>query len=299
VFDTAVDCKVISVIGGRYVGKSTYLASLLHELEARAYDQLGIRVRREDEHTRGFFTHNYERPLFSERRTLTFTAHAARNPEPRLPFTFTLELPHRNPSGAPKIRSVLLIFYDSPGEQLGDVEQMRNFTRSVAHADGLLYLVDPLQLRHVQADRLARGLTVPKDNDGDHVLSRAVTVIRERLGVASTALPVHVALALTKQDTIRDLLHDQSPLRRPADYRGGFDIAEARHVSEDMESWLRKVQPTLVGQVEGFARRGFFAVSALGCQPGPKGELAFVEPFRVLDPLLWLLHTLGYLSAAE
>jgi hypothetical protein len=58
--------------------------------------------------------------------------------------------------------------------------------------------------------------------------------------------------------------------------------------------------PALLTQVShGFARSGFFGVSALGGAPGAGGKLEEIKPMRVLDPLIWLLHYHGLVKKGK
>jgi hypothetical protein len=37
-----------------------------------------------------------------------------------------------------------------------------------------------------------------------------------------------------------------------------------------------------------------FAVSSLGCNPNADYTLDVVKPYRVLDPLIWVLYKMGF-----
>lgn len=291
--DPTVERRVISIVGGRFSGKSHYLAALVRELDTRGYPDFEILLSREDDHTRNHFTRAYEQRVFRERRVIDLTQVGARRP-----FVFSLRMPRRTTLGGSRTRLVFLVFHDIAGELLKDEDEVRAFAQSVVHADALIYLVDPLQLPPVREALRERGRArLPDEIPPGPVLDLVERLVRR--GSVATRLPIPIATLVTKQDALRDLLGDGT-LGQDADYSGGFDVAEARQRSEDLADWLATMDPKILGDVQQrFTPSAFFLVSSLGCEPNRHGQLPFVSPFRVIDPLLWILSRFGYLEGGR
>lgn len=115
-----------------------------------------------------------------------------------------------------------------------------------------------------------------------------------------------MAIVLTKAD----LLRDAADVFREPDllHAGGFN----RHGVERQQEGLRQLltecgQSTILSSVENnFEKVGLFAVSALGHEPTVEAgsvdgfveqRIGRIQPWRVLDPLVWLLHHYGYVKA--
>ena len=72
--------------------------------------------------------------------------------------------------------------------------------------------------------------------------------------------------------------------------RGKIDRDNFRQIDAELNEYLRRaVSRDFIDTVEGFERHCFFAVSALGCNPEGSILNRGISPFRVEDPLIWML----------
>ena len=80
----------------------------------------------------------------------------------------------------------------------------------------------------------------------------------------------------------------------------GFDRADFHAVDAEVRGLLERWDGPLIEQrTERYRRCGFFALSALGCNPHQDGTIPEVLPKRVFDPFLWLLHQCGLISTVR
>lgn len=201
------------------------------------------------------------------------------------------------------------MFFDAAGEDLGSSEAMDRYTHYLAAADGIILLVDPLQMRAVR-DRLPvdSDLPLPVVETPPQQIAADLAAQLRAHGRGSTRgrVTTPVAVAVTKTDSLSPLLGPHSPLLRNADHSSGaVDEDDRLAVHEEMESLLDGWDSgALLRQLErDFARLSLFGLSALGSPPpadapadAPKSG---PRPLRVEDPLLWLLGLGGLLPQAS
>src|SRR5699024_9797523 len=76
-------------------------------------------------------------------------------------------------------QSISLTFYDTAGENLDSESSMLTFNRYLAHASGIILLLDPLQLPNVR-NELHNKVHLPEENtDVTEVLNRTIEVVRQ------------------------------------------------------------------------------------------------------------------------
>ncbi|MGW5349471.1 TRAFAC clade GTPase domain-containing protein [Streptomyces sp. NPDC004031] len=291
--------RIIALIGPKTAGKSTYVTVLAHEMQQRAgtdrssFTPVGA-------HTQDRFT-AMESALYDQLLLPGPTQPAALRLND--PLLFRLSTPRRGiPGRRGGSRHTMLVFFDAAGEDLANAEAMNRYTAYLAAADGVLLLVDPLQLRPVR-DRLAdTGALLPARETAPEQIAAdlAVQLRSHRRGEDRGQVTTPVAVALTKSDMLRVLLDPDSPLLRPAPDRGPGGSEEDRQavhqeVRAVLEDWGGGV---LLRQLErDFANFALFALTALGDSPDPgspgDAPSSGLRPRRVEDPLLWLLDRRG------
>jgi hypothetical protein len=97
-------------------------------------------------------------------------------------------------------------------------------------------------------------------------------------------------------DEILDLFDAGSPLRQASNHDGYFDVTDAEIVSENIKAHLAKWEGGNMDRVleNHFLTYSYFGISALGASPDVDGSLSLgAAPFRVVDPVLWILHRQG------
>jgi hypothetical protein len=110
-------------------------------------------------------------------------------------------------------------------------------------------------------------------------------------------LPVPVAVVLTKCDVLRDagLIEPNRLWREETRHVAQFDREIHNDTAGMMGEYVQRwSEPAYRIIRQKFSRFAFFGVSATGCaSDGDTGRYRFVSPWRVEDPVLWLLAELG------
>jgi hypothetical protein len=214
-----------------------------------------------------------------------------------LPLIYTLTVSGKNLFGQQVPRKAInLSFYDSAGEDLNSSDVMSNVNKYIYGADGIILLLDPLQLTRVR-DQLGNSITLPQQNtETVDILERVADLIRNGRDLPSQRiLKTPLAVAFSKLDALGSLIEPHYSVLAEPDHLHGFDEADSAAVSGEMEALIAQWQgEALLHQVRNhFKRYRFFALSALGCNPGPDHRIPQVIPRRVEDPFLWLLSLHG------
>jgi hypothetical protein len=291
---------IFAVIGAREAGKSHYIATLVEQLQNRIGPALDMLIEPLDDHTIKRYKEVFYNPLYKEGQTIEGTK--AGQVEAQLPLVYSLKQGGTDLLGRRTIRrSITLVFFDTAGEDLNEEDTMSVVNRYIAMADGLVVLLDPLQLPDVRAQLGMKPEDKPELNTetGD-ILTRTTRLIRAVRDLPPNAiLSVPMALAFSKFDAVEKLSPDLQ-LHQTVDHRGGFDRKDFQAISDEMQSllssWDRGGEGLLHQVRNSFRNAGYFGVSALG--GAPKGtRVARVLPRRVVDPFLWLLYQHGFIKA--
>ena len=293
----------LALAGARDTGKSVYIGVMIKELE-RLVEAQGSTLTRIGA-TETNYEIEYERPLYQARGMLRPTA-AANSADAIQRYPLIFSLGRFQPGG----KEIYLALRDVAGEDLqnrGAPPHLKFFSQ----ADLVLFLFDPTQVKEI-TDEL-QGRLASKNKVGsspNQVLQYVLTLI----GEGAPALGV----AVSKFDTVQMLAAGKSPdeasgvkthvtnwPRRLGNVGAAFN-REARGVSydetdgdqihEEERSLLMALGATgMVNAVENprsgrQVRHRFFAVSALGAPANINGQdVKGIAPFRVLDPLRWVM----------
>lgn len=185
----------------------------------------------------------------------------------------------------------------------------------LGRADLVIFLFDPLA---IQSIRDALENLIPRQGEPGQEPQRVLQTVLRHIGSGRP----HVAVCLAKVDALQALADQNSPIspvfanpgttmmREPpirADNGGPtYDEEGAQLLSEEVRSTLMLLNGTaIVNMIENPANRvvlphRFFATSALGA--AADGELLpphGITPFRILDPLLWILHEKGAIPSSR
>lgn len=291
----ATDNYTIALIGAKESGKSNYVAVLIEELMRRLTTAFGASMNPLDDGTGRRFQNDFRQYLYVKREVVPVTRSA--RVEAREPLVYRVSFEQRQYGILKRLRVLSLVFFDTAGEDLTSLDLMSTEAKYIATCDGLIFLLDPLQIPAVR-DRFRSGVHLPGQNtDPQEILGRVADLLRRVRRLPPNArIPTPVALAFSKIDAMRPLVDPTSAIHNASHHDGFFDVADAERMHEDMRAHL--AEWTGVG-LEQFLRHNFdafffFGVSALGSAPEPDGRLpAGVAPFRVDDPFLWLLYKLG------
>ncbi|MEE2045650.1 hypothetical protein Q7689_20110, partial [Nocardiopsis tropica] len=222
----------------------------------------------------------------------------------REPLVFRFTAPRRGLTGR-RPRHTLLSFFDTAGEDLTSEESVEANLRYLNNADGVILLLDPLQMEG--ARRLAPAGTrmpAPGRNAGRplDMLGRVTDLLLKRPGAAGRLIRVPMAVCLTKIDALHRQLDAGSPLHRPQPGEPFFDDSDSQDVHAQVQQLLHRWDG---GGIDGHVRNHYrnaryFGVSALGCAPDDGNRVrGGVRPYRVADPFLWMLGEFGVVPSRE
>lgn len=285
---------IVAVIGAKEAGKSHYIAVLLERIRKQVGPTIDLLLEPLDDHTIRRYREDFYEPVFRRGVVITTTKSAVIDRRVQLPLVYTLTFGGKNLFGRRAIRAVVnLVFFDTAGEDLDSRDTMATVNKYIYRADGIILLLDPLQLELVRA-RLDGGTKLPDVNtETATIIERTTELIRAGQGLSSDArIPTPLAVAFSKFDALDPLVDPQLQLNASSNHEEGFDLADFEAVSAELQSLLEDWDGRLIQQqVEiHFKRYGFFGLSALGCNPHGDQTIPHVLPRRVEDPFLWLLH---------
>lgn len=294
---------MVGLVGGKGAGKTVYLTVLNQQLrtEVRRRFDADIRLvgdRQTGETSTKAYLERYENALFDHRQL--FESTRAADGGRKEPLVLEWRQPRRS-FGRERLQSTLLSFYDTAGEDL--TSQATVHTQAyLGSAAGMIVLLDPWQLPGVRdhldvPDAAVTGADGPLD-----VLTRvtellAVNSATDRRGRVTTP----IAVAFAKIDALFPELDASGPLFHPGREGPGYDEDTGRAIHEYVGSLLASYGADDIDALLRHSYRDFryFAVSALGEPPNYEGKKVHargVRPFRVEEPLLWLLHRLGVID---
>ena len=208
-------------------------------------------------------------------------------------------------SGRDRFATTVLSFYDAAGEDL--TTQERAHTQAyLGVADGLVLLLDPWQLPgRAGPDRRAGRRRCGTPSRRWRCCTGSPSCCGSRTGCRpAKRVPIPLAVVFAKIDAFFPVLGSDHPLLHPAAGRRRLRRGPAgRSTHEQVRALLHEYGADDIDQhLElNYADFRYFAVSALGAAPGLRAtavvDAGGVRPFRVDEPLLWLLHRFGVIGA--
>lgn len=299
-----IDSRMIAMIGAKEAGKTVFMTVLLHELMNRMSRRFGASVLGADEETRKRFQAEYERSLYIDRHlpdvTRSHTAGPGRQP---LVFTFAV---NRTRFRRNLVRRSTLSFFDTAGEDLSSEESVNLNTRYLASADGIILLLDPLQMRGARSAANEDTELPPEAANADmpqHVLGRVIDLLDRTLKTSGQAkIKKPIAVAFSKMDALTGALPPESPLLHDPDQGPWFDETDSLAVHSHMQELLQKWHGGALNETLSvhFERYRLCGLSALGNSPvtepgGGSRRVSHhgIQPIRVEDPFLWMMSEFG------
>jgi hypothetical protein len=298
-----VRSRMIALVGAKESGKTVYMTVLVHELMHRMGEDLNAAISGADDETRLRFASDYEQPLYRDARLLASTTTAGTRDRAPLVFRFTTEgrssRLSRNGTGEPQ--RTLLSFFDTAGEDLRSVRSVEENVQYLAAADGIVLLLDPLQMRGAR-QLAAPGTLLPTPGAvGDepaNVLENITDLImaKERIK-ASQRIGKPLAIVFTKMDALLHDLKETSPLLRPPAHTSYFDERDSLDVHTEIQRLLARWEGSRIDQIaqKNYRTYRYFGVSALGETPTAENRVSprGIRPYRVTGPFTWMLAQFG------
>ncbi|MBV8540373.1 MAG: zinc ribbon domain-containing protein [Pseudonocardiales bacterium] len=288
---------LIGMVGGKNAGKTVYTTVLAHELRHNIRRRFDADIWFAGEQqggpgSVGDWLKGYEQSLFAESTLFESTASAPDGI--KVPLVLQWRQPRRNLIGRQTHRTTTLSFYDAAGEDMTRQEFV-NAQAYLASADGLIVLLDPFTLAGCH-DRIAVPATGRRDAEPPlAVLTRITELLRTSHGVSAKAkISIPIAVVFSKIDAFYRMLGDGHPLLRQPVTGPFYDETNGRDTDEHLRALLTDLDADDIDAHLRSHYRTFrhFAVSSLGAEPDyDRGTIdpGGVRPFRVDEPLLWLL----------
>lgn len=289
---------IIALIGAKESGKSHYITVLIHELKQRIGVLFNTSLNALDEWTIKQYNENLERHVYNNKEVIPATVSARTNINVKRPLVYRIKLESNTFLFFKKETEVHLVFFDTAGEDLTDIDIMRVENKYIAGSDGIIFLLDPLQIPAV-ASNLPKSASLPKENSNqEDIINRATMLIQtiSRLK-PSEKINIPIAVSFSKIDELYNIV--DPVLMRSSLHNGYFDIKDNETVNDLFTGYVDKwFGPNLIKHIENFYKTfSFFGLSALGSSPDKTGKInKGISPFRIEDPLLWILYKKGIIK---
>lgn len=287
--------NIIAIIGASQVGKSVYMASLIHTLETVTAHNFEAACMPINSETSRRFKSQYMDPLFAQ-NTLIESTQKERKQEP-----FIYQFKFKDANKAP----LSLVFFDVAGEGMVEEEYLELYANHIKNAEAILFLVDPLQLSTIRTKiRLGQedgDFTSQYQESRDVVVTLAENFIgRQEEG--RTTIPT--AIVVTKSDMLESLatedgqyIRTDSNLFKNYTHKQYFDLEAYEAINDEVKHFIEQVDLAFMDAIEvHFNNVSYFAVSSLGQNPVNGYLEGVIQPLRVDEPFLWLLYKLGYIE---
>lgn len=305
-----VSLKVV-IMGPKRSGKTTYVQALINYLNNQLAVQMRARLLPEDndEYTlkkmqemESFVTEGNLPQATQSASPFASGSNATSLTDPRKPMKFFFE------NGEP-VPIKRLEITDVAGEDMDKLETMKLYSKQVAEADLIIFLVDPLQIKQVRVALAGKPLPQEGGADPFNVLRNLGELIQqnqERLNVNQK-----YAVVISKFDGIEDLSATpdnhmsgtitpglavtRDPMTNTeATFDKLADIQDNARVHNEALAILERLRAgdfvTLVKNKLPSAQ--YFVVSALGhASYNDRMDSAGISSFRISDPIRWAAST--------
>ena len=292
--------SIFVILGPKGVGKSHYIAVLINQLKEIVAPEFNGVLNAANDGTTLKYRDMYYHRLFEEKRKLLPTKSFNDSDEAREPLIYYLRV-----FSGDRPRVFTFAFFDTAGEDLVSTNKMNtlNVNNFIAKAAGIVYLVDPLQIRYINSKIRAENKPAvgPDVTDTLNAISNS---IRTSTGLKTKMkITTPLAVCLTKCDVLmkapeneeedKVLFGPASSLYIPRE-KGICDTENFDQIDAELREYARRtIGEGFIQMIDSFEENRIFAVSALGCNPTGGALPRGVSPFRVEDPFIWLLHREG------
>jgi len=201
-----------------------------------------------------------------------------------------------------------LTIFDGAGEH-SQWHTSRDIVQYLNASDALIVTIDPLTFHKISGG-YGKGLTSASQRSGENIENenaakalQFVTTLLENANEGHLRFPV--AVILTKFDILlKDARYESGWTKRgmhessnSLSKEGKIDINRIVDTSNEIEQFLKRFgEGNFVNTVRRFENVMFFGTSIYSTLPNSPSFVRAVEPYRVLDPVLWMFYKLGYLQ---
>ncbi|MGA5301108.1 hypothetical protein ACPCHT_14335 [Nucisporomicrobium flavum] len=287
----ASESPLIAMVGAKGTGKTVFLTVLAHELLNGLRRRFGADVRMTGVDRQALIG-GFVGEVFSGQQLMPQTAATVDGRQ--APTVFEWRQQHRVANMLNRFRTTFLSFYDTAGEDLNSSDKTHDLTYLGA-ADALILLLDPFMIQQARNQIQLPKEAVRSEQPAIDVLNRVTEKLRVQHSIKSSKrIKIPVAVAFAKIDAFFDVLGPDHPLLRVPAQSGPYDETAGQDTHEQVKALLHQWGADDIDtHLEyNYANFRYFAVSALGSPPDYASstiDARGVHPFRVAEPLLWLL----------
>lgn len=293
----------VAMAGARNTGKTIYVGVLVRFL-ADLVHRHGSALSWGHPRSRQVYHDPYEKALFAATDAMGDERQpSVLEPTPRASTGSYQQFPLIMSLGTLAGRRTHLILRDVAGEDLEQYGGGNALDANLSHfavADLVVFLFDPLRVAFI-ASALDGVIPAPRRSgagDPADVLGTVLSLVgsgRPNLAVVMSKFDaVHQLRKVPGSDLGRVMSSPGAAMTRSPAVDGRYDERDARLLHEEVRGLLQKAE---AGQVVRLAERlphRFLAVSSLGDSPlGERLSPHGIAPYRVLDPLMWILAEKG------
>lgn len=298
---------MIGLVGSKGSGKTVLMTVLVKHLKDVVGKRYDAAVRLATDNPDGHqglsdYQAKREAPLYKERQLPPPTsAQTARGHASPLLVRWQQETSRL---GRSSVRSTLLSFIDTAGEDLNDVSTALTL-KYLSVCDGLIVVLDPFALPGARARLNLPDAAINADDDAPlDVVSNITELLKVEHEVKRRRkITLPVAVVFTKIDAFFPVLDRGNPLMAATPAMAAYHDADGQAVHEHMRALLQdwNAEDIDTHMRLNYTDYRYFGVSALGAEPdygeqrvAPGG----IRPHRVEDPILWLLSKAGTVRSA-
>lgn len=290
---------IISIIGARSSGKTNYITVLIDQLRRNGnkLGNLGILASSVAENrndcTQVRYQHDFYDVLFKNGTCPAQTRIDDR--KSKIPLIYTI---HQK-----EVQPTYLVFYDTAGENFNDPKNINKHVKFLDESDAVIFLLDTFSINYVHEKlNIKDDIELPYDIIINNIVDHFNQGDKEKRK-AHFSKPM--AFAFSKIDAIlqnADVFGQTSIPNMSIDQNspylsgGGVRMDDIDSVSDSIKSALQSWNETNFLNVvdESYKNYKFFGFSALGKSPDKNNQIKDIQPYRVLDPLVWILDQFGY-----
>lgn len=289
--------KIISVVGASQVGKTVFMTSMIHSIQNSSASHFNAACTPVSSKYSEDIKKNYDL-IFNEGQLLNATQKEI-HVEPLI-----LQLKYKDSSKP----SPTLVFYDVAGEGMTDQNYLQIHAPHIKNSAGILFLVDPLQMRTLRTKLYLQNAEEKGDFTEVYAEPKEILIHLFENFIAmsekeTTKIPT--AIVITKSDMLKEFkdekyIHENSNIFSNYSHKEYFNLCQYENIDGEVRSFMSKVDLPFKDAVEAyFSNNGFFAVSSLGCNPNNQRIQEIVSPIRVDEPFLWLLYKMGIIEGSR
>lgn len=299
---------MIGLVGSKGSGKTVLMTVLVKQLKDVVGKRYDAAVRLATDNPDGHqglsdYQANREAPLYKERVLPPPTSQLVARGGHAAPLLLRWQQ-ETSRMGRASVRSTLLSFVDTAGEDLNDVSTALTL-QYLSVCDGLVVVLDPFAMPGARARLDLPEAAINVDDDGPlDVVNNITEMLKVEHNVRKRRkIPLPVAVVFTKIDAFFPTLDRDNPLMADTPAQPAYDSVDGQAVHEHMLALLHEwnAQDIDTHMRLNYADFRYFGVSALGAEPDYDSNTVAaggVRPHRVEDPVLWLLTKSGTVRSA-